>query len=150
MKQITFRCVCCRRLRPRNPRVKIQKYCGSKSCQQARKNKWQREKQQTDPDYRANKKESQSSWQERNPGYWKQYRSNNSEYCEMNRRRQKIRDHNRRCAVGTARTCSRLAKKDALEQFFYDTTESYYILPVVADLAKKDALTVKIIPTTVR
>ena len=148
MRQVTFRCVCCRRLRPRNPRVKNQKYCGTKSCQQARKNKWQREKQQTDPDYRANKKESQRCWQERNPDYWKQYRSNNFEYCQMNRERQKIRDLNRRCAVDPAHSC--LAKKDALEQFFYDTTESYYILPVAANLAKKDALTVKIIPTTVR
>ena len=68
----------------------------------------------------------------------------------MNRSRQKIRDQNRRCAIGTARKCSRLAKKDALKRFFYDTTESYYILPVIADLAKKDALTVKIIPTTAR
>lgn len=53
MKQITFRCVCCRRIRPVNPRVKDQEYCGIKSCQQARKNKWQREKLQTDPDYEA-------------------------------------------------------------------------------------------------
>ena len=145
----TFRCVCCRRIRPRNPRVKNQLYCSAKSCQQARKNKWQREKQQTDPDYRANKKESQRSWQERNPGYWRQYRNRNTEYCEMNRKQQKVRDNHRRSADDEIRS-SHLAKKDTLNQFFHDTTESYYILPVIDNCAKKDALTVKIIPTTVR
>ena len=43
----------------------------------------------------------------------------------MNRERQKIRDLNRRCAVDPAHSSGRLAKKDALEQFFYDTTERY-------------------------
>jgi hypothetical protein len=46
-------------------RVKNQRYCGSRTCQQAKKNKWQREKQQTDPDYQANKRESQKAWQKR-------------------------------------------------------------------------------------
>lgn len=33
--------------------MKNQRYCGARDCQQARKNAWQREKQQTDPDYRS-------------------------------------------------------------------------------------------------
>ena len=36
------------------PQCKDQTYCSKPECQQKRKNKWQREKRQTDKDYRAN------------------------------------------------------------------------------------------------
>ena len=96
MKQLTFRCSCCRRIVPRNPRAINQRYCGTKPCQQARKNKWQRNKQQMDSDHRANKEESQRTWREQNPDYWKQYRERNPEYCERNRQLQRKRDLKRR------------------------------------------------------
>jgi len=41
-----------------------------------------------------------------------------------------------------------LAKKDALDGFFNDTTMTYLIYAGEGNLAKKDALSVKIIPIT--
>ena len=144
MEQVTFRCACCRRILPRNPKVKNQGYCGAGACQQARKNRWQREKQQTDPDYRANKRESQQAWQKRNPIYWRQYRSRNKKYREGNRRMQQERDRRRRRTTAD----DNLAKKDALDGLFNDTTMTYFIYAGEGNLAKKDALSVKIIPIT--
>ena len=151
MKQITFRCACCKYIRPRNPRVKNQKYCGAKSCQQARKNKWQRKKLQTDPDYRTDKREIQQSWRARNSDYWKQYRDKNPDYCERNCRLQRERDK-KRCpdSVIPASDAEYLAKTDTLSQYLNETTTSYYICPAGSNLAKKDALEVKIVPISMR
>lgn len=113
MKQLTFRCSCCRRIVSRNPRVRNQRYCAAKPCQQARKNKWQRNKQQVDSDHRINKEESQRSWRQQNPGYWKLYRERNPEYCEQNRKLQRKRDMKRRLKNISAANESNLAKKDA-------------------------------------
>ena len=143
MEQVTFRCTCCRRILRRNSRVKNQRYCGARACQQARKNKWQREKQQADPDYRSNKRESQQAWQKGNLTYWRQYRSRNLEYLERNRQLQQERDR-KRCQT----TDDRLAKMDTLSRYFNDTTATYYIYAGGENLAKKDALLVKIIPIT--
>jgi len=144
VRPITFRCACCRRIRPRNPRVKNQRYCGDKRCQQARKTKWQREKLQADPDYRTNKKESQQIWKQKNPGYWKQYRRNHPDYRRRNRRMQRPRDH--RIITGNGAGAVHLAKMDTLDVFLNDTTASYFILPVKGNLVKMDALEVKIVP----
>ena len=151
MKQITLRCVCCKRIRPRNPRVKNQKYWGAKSCQQARKNKWQREKLRTDPDYRADKLDIQQSWRARNSDYWKRYRDKNPDYCERNCRLQRERDK-KRCpdSIIPTNDDAYLAKKDTLSQYLDETTTSYYICPVASNLAKRDALEVNIIPISVR
>ena len=143
MEHITFRCTCCRRIRRRNPRVKKQSYCGDKRCQQARKSKWQRERQQIDPDYRTNKRESQQAWREKNPGYWKQYRRKHPGYCKRNRQRQRIRDRNR---CNNASYNDDLVKMDTLDLFLNDTTTSYFICPAESGLVKMDALEVKIVP----
>ena len=145
MEQVTFRCTCCKRIVRRNPRLKKQRYCGAKACQQARKTKWQREKQQVDHDYRINKKESHQAWQKINPTYWRQYRSRNPEYRERNRQLQQARDRKK-----PQETAGHLAKMDALSQYFNDTTRTYYIYAGGENLAKMDALSVKIIPITTR
>ena len=145
MKTCTFRCVCCRRILPRNPRVHNQKYCGAKACQRARKSKWQREKQQTDPDHRANKCESQRAWQRKNPFYWQQYRQKNPNYCEQNRKLQRVRDKAARQSVPVKEN---LAKMDTLESLLKDTSITYFISADSGNLAKMDALAVKIVPTT--
>lgn len=139
----TFRCACCKRIRQRNPRVKTQRYCGDKGCQQARKNLWQREREQGDPVYRVNKRESQRAWRHRNRGYWKEYRRQHPEYCERNRRLQIRRDRPR---TGGDVSSGSLAKPDTLMGYLNDTTESYLLFPASANLAKLDALTVKIVP----
>jgi len=145
VKRGTFRCACCRRILPRDPRVKNQRYCGAKTCQRARKSKWQREKQKTDPDYRINKRESQLAWQQKNPCYWQQYRKKKQGYCERNRQLQQTRD---RARSWTATTQKHLAKMDTLGRIFDNTSMIYFISPNRGNLAKMDALPVKIIPIT--
>ena len=71
----TFRCRHCKQLAAR--RSEDQRYCGREACQRARKNAWRREKYSTDPDYRANHKESMASWFESQGGtarYYRRYR----------------------------------------------------------------------------
>ncbi len=145
VKKGTFRCACCRRILPRNPRVKDQQYCGAKACQRARKSKWQREKQHTDQDYRANKRESQRTWQKKNPFYWQRYRHKNPSYCERNRKLQRARDKSRQQPVTTK---EHLAKMDTLERIMHDTSITYFISANRDNLAKTDALAVNIIPIT--
>ncbi len=145
MKQATFRCACCRRILPRDSRVKNQRYCGVKACQRARKRKWQREKLEMDPDHRANKRESQRAWQSKNPIYRQKYRGKNPDYCERNRQLQQVRDRAKRQAA-TAEV--HLAKMDTLEHILNDTSMTYFISASLGNLAKMDALPVKIIPIT--
>ena len=96
MKRKMFRCACCGRILPCDPRARNQHYCGRKKCQQARKNKWQRQKLANDPDYRKDKRDSQRTWREKNKGYSKKYRGLHPVYVLHNRQKQKERDK-RRC-----------------------------------------------------
>ena len=143
MKRATFRCACCRRILPRNSKVKNQRYCGDKACQRARKRKWQREKLEADPDHRANKRESQRAWQNKNPTYWQEYRRRNPDSGGRNRRLQRLRDRTKRQGAGND-----LAKKDTSTRLFNDTSIIYYISSNMGNLAKMDALPVKIITIT--
>ena len=68
----TIRCAHCRCLVLPNPRVKTQRFCSNKACQRARKAQWQRTKLATDPDYQANQRDCQRSWQNQHPQYWHQ------------------------------------------------------------------------------
>ena len=79
------RCAHCGCLLDLNPRSKNQRYCGKKECQRARKRAWQKNKMATDPDYRANQRECNKAWQEKNRHYWRNYRKNHPEYAERNR-----------------------------------------------------------------
>lgn len=98
-------CVCCGHSFEPRPQVPNQSYCSSPVCQRARRQRWQRDKLQTDPDYRENQQRSQRAWFERHPEYWRHYRDINPEYVEHNRARQRIRDQPRQEAD--------LAKMDA-------------------------------------
>jgi len=66
-----------------------------------------------DSDHKVNKEESQRTWRQQNPGYWKLYRERNPEYCERNRKLQRIRDMRRRFKNLSDINVSNLAKKDA-------------------------------------
>lgn len=138
----TNRCVHCGRHFIPNPRVKDQRYCGREECQRARKTRWQREKMKTDPEYQGNQRDSQRSWRERNPGYWKQYRMRHPDYAMRNRLLQRHRDK---------RGCFKdLAKMDTLEDTFSSVKAgSYYLIAEKSNLAKMDALAHKVylIPT---
>jgi hypothetical protein len=60
------------------PQVPNQTYCSSPECQRARKVRWQQDKLRTDPDYRGNQRDAQRAWRDRNPDYYRSYRSANS------------------------------------------------------------------------
>jgi hypothetical protein len=103
----TIRCAHCRcRFLP-DPRVKSQRFCSNNTCQRARKTRWQRDKMTTDPDYRANQRDGQRSWQHHHHQYWRQYRQARADYRERNRLLQTHRDYKRRVRP--------LAKKDVFE-----------------------------------
>ena len=114
-----------------DPRIKNQRYCGKLECQRARKASWQRQKLAADPDYQANKVDSQRAWLSRNPRYWQNWRARRPEYVERNR----IGQENRR-----NRYKGRVAKMDALEPFSEIKTGSYFIMPDCGEMvAKMDA-----------
>jgi hypothetical protein len=111
-----------------------------------RKSKWQHQKEQSDAEYKLNKKQSQHLWLEKNPGYWKGYRKRHPQYCERNRRLQQQRDksrYGRNVSVG-----GNLAKMDTLNGFLNDRIGRYIISPAAGNLAKMDALIVKIVPVS--
>lgn len=131
-----IRCKHCHRQVPANPRLKNQQYCNHKICQRARKTEWERRKIAADQDYRTNRKESRKIWQEKNPGYWSVYRRTHPEYRKENRKKQKLRD--------VKRKARRLAKTDALRRVNTLIPGGYYLIPIMDDLAKMDALMQKI------
>jgi hypothetical protein len=88
----------------------------------------------TDPDYQANRRESQKKWLERNRGYWRKYRSRHPDYCKRNRLLQKGRD--------TKRRFQNLAKMDASKQLLSIKAGTYYLLPRLANM---DALAQKVL-----
>jgi len=81
----------------KNPRIKSgQLYCGCKSCQQARKNAWERKKLKTDAGYYKKRKDQKATWHKNRPLYIYQrnYRETHPEYLKKNRFMQKIRNQN--------------------------------------------------------
>ena len=139
----TIRCAHGRcRLLP-DPRVKHQRCCSAKPCQRARKAQWQRIKLATDPDYQANQRDSQRSWQQPHPKYWQQYRHQHAAYRARNRLLQQHRDRKRRAQP--------LAKMDVIEPVTSMQPGMYHLIPAVGEhLAKMDVLSQKchVIPIT--
>ena len=80
----------------------------------------------TDPDYRANQREAQKSWRERNPDYWRKRKS--ARHAPPSPR--------------PVHPASTSVKMDALSPVFNGKTDEYIICPVGG---KMDALRVKII-----
>lgn len=137
------RCAHCRRHFVPNPRVKTQRYCSNKPCQQARKAKWQRDKMASDPDYQANQRDAGQAWQDQNRDYWRRYRQAHPDYRERNRLLQTHRDQQRRAKP--------LAKMDASAPLSFLKSGTYHIIRVPdKPLAKMDPLsmTCRLIPIT--
>ena len=132
MKQIP--CAHCGRLFNPNPRVKNQHYCSEKECQRARKRLWQKRKLADDPDYKANQKDAQKTWREKNPHYWKEYRKRSPQYVENNRNRQRER-----------RRGGSVAKMDASGMDLTLESGTYFIIPASAGVAKMDASARKVL-----
>lgn len=85
-------CAACGQVfQPRHQTPK-QTYCSTPRCQLERRRRWQLLKRQTDPDYQENQTRAQQAWGQRNPDYWREYRSTHPEYAERNRARQRERN----------------------------------------------------------
>ena len=85
------KCVHCAASFQSLPQVPHQLYCSQAACQQARRRLWNSQKLKVDPDYQDNKKRAQRGWMDRNPDYWRAYRSAHPEYTEKNRNRQRAK-----------------------------------------------------------
>jgi hypothetical protein len=70
-----------------------QRYCGSKACQQARKNQWERDRLKGDSAYRQKRCTSKKAWYSKSPGhrYQSWYRASHPDYVSDNREKQRLR-----------------------------------------------------------
>lgn len=133
----------------RNP---SQAYCSAPDCQRERKNKWRRDKMSADSDYKNNQQVANKRWQIKHPVYWRDYRASHPDYVQSNRNAQRARDrtadnnilpHSMDSGVGGG-NASHLAKSDALPTETLINTGSYWLIAIDDNLAKSDALLVKI------
>lgn len=144
----TFICRHCKSRSTRNPRVKEkQYYCGKGSCQQARKNAWERAKLKGDPLYRSKRSASKKAWYSQYPGdrYQASYRITHTGYNEANRKKQSLRNK-RRAWKG----CSpKIVKTDALSFGNLSGSGLYVLLPYREaehqKIVKTDGLIVEIL-----
>ena len=137
-------CVHCGKEFSPNPRVKNQRYCGDRSCQKARRARWQKAKMTKDPDYTENQRLCWKDWLAHHPGYYRDYRALHPEYVERNRFLQARRNAKRR-KDGLAKM---IAKMDSLDRGFYSRRgELFKLIPQDGRLiAKMDSLIVKLVP----
>lgn len=147
MKKIKKCCVHCHQtfFLTRNP---AQQYCAARCCQNARKRVWRKQARLKDPTYDENQRRVNGMWRRRQTDYWRRYRESHPNYMQRNREQQKLRDR-RRAQESMLSNASHLAKSDALETrkaAQITVPEGFYqLIPVMhSDLAKSDALTVKI------
>jgi len=111
-----FYCQHCGNRIRKNPRIKEgQEYCGCKSCQQVRKNKWEREKLKKDPSYRKRRCDQKARWRKDHNAdqYQKVYRQNHPDYVKGNRERQQLRNKNVQKALSEFLS-SNIVKTDTL------------------------------------
>lgn len=144
----TFICRHCKSRCIMNPRLKGgQYYCGRRSCQQARKNAWERDKlRRGDPSYRSKRAASKKAWYRQYPGdrYQAFYRSTHAGYSEENRKRQSLRNKRGGAKVSVAK----IVKTDALSSGNLWGSGLYMLFPYRdverQKIVKTDALIVEI------
>lgn len=136
MSTETFTCHHCHRRFKKNPRLKgEQHYCGSRECQQARKNNWEREKLKTDARYKARRLAYREQWYSCYPGdkYQSAYRQAHPEYLVGNREKQRKRG---KTLAGNA-SGSKIVKPDALASGSLAVCGLYVLSPYKNADAKK-------------
>ena len=133
----TFICLCCGGRHNKNPRLKIvQRYCGSKRCQQQRKNLWEKERLR-DPKYKTKRQASKRRWYLNYPGnkYQSEYRESHPDYCKENRRQQVFRNENRKITT----SAPKIVKTDTLTSESVAPQGYYVLLPYEKAVEKTDA-----------
>jgi hypothetical protein len=83
----------------------------------------------SDLDYKNDQRDYHKQWVEKHPGYYRNYRKQNQNYCDRNRELQKKRDKKHRLK----QSC----KRDALKQFSLIKPGTYRLIPFSK---KRDAL----------
>ena len=95
---LTFYCHHCGELVPRNPRIKKQKFCSSRICQNARRYTTNKARANKSSECINLRKSRNKRWRDNYPAheYQKEYRKNHPEYIKRNRELQKVRNNNRK------------------------------------------------------
>jgi hypothetical protein len=145
-----FYCRHCDKRTRKNPRIKtLQFYCGSQSCQQARKNLWERESLKDNPSYYNQRKSQKERWRKNRPihQYQKEYRDSHPVYAETNREKQHLRNEKaKKIAFETLH--KKIVKTDTLISESPGGRGLYEILPYKTrpgeKIVKTDALIVEI------
>ena len=93
----TITCLQCCKPVPRNPRIKKQKYCSSRLCQNTRRRSSGKKGSSSPSESGFLRKARNKRWRDTRPGheYQKQYRANHPEYVKRNREQQKERNKKR-------------------------------------------------------
>jgi endogenous inhibitor of DNA gyrase (YacG/DUF329 family) len=109
----TFTCHHCGKTLPRNPRIKKQKFCSSRGCQNARKRLHDKKVISTAKG-KLNQQGRNKRWRGKAPAhaYQAAYRGKNPEYEQRNREQQRLRNKGRRKEEKDA--SSMIVKTDAL------------------------------------
>lgn len=146
-----FYCRYCGKRTRKNPRIKNnnQNCCGSRRCQQSRKNLWEQERLKNDPIYSAKRKSQKADWRKKRPvhKYQKEYRDSHPFYAESNRKGQRLRNKNA-SRITLENKNRKIVKTDALTSESPIRQGLYEILPFTMRPGKKivktDALIVEI------
>ncbi len=137
------RCAACGCLFVPRRNVPQQRYCAKRACQRTRRRRWQRQRLQTDADYRANQAAAQRRWRERHPAYWRAYRQRHPEYTARNRAQQSERNQRRRQGA-TGPSPPSIANMDVCELETPVFSGTYRLIPVTRPgIANMDAYIVK-------
>ena len=94
---LTIICLHCGKKVPRNPRLKNQKYCCAKECQQVRMRIWKNRQYKQNSEYHRKSLARQKVWRSKYPAYQyqREYRKTHPEYVMRNRDQQKERNKKR-------------------------------------------------------
>ena len=126
--QTTFICCHCGCRCKKNVRLKShQRYCGSKACQLARQNKWEREKLKNDPSYRLKRSSSKKESYKNHSGhlYQSTYRATHPDYVSDNREKQRLRASK----VSKKTLEEKIVKTDALSSESLVSKGFYVLMP---------------------
>ena len=95
---LTIKCLHCGREVPHNPRIRKQKFCPSRACQNARRYTTDKARAKKSSECRYLRKSRNKRWRDNYPAheYQKEYRKNHPEYVKHNRELQKVRNNNRK------------------------------------------------------
>ena len=93
----TFTCHHCGKVATRNPRLKKQKYCSSRICQNARRNLTNKKKLKKSDQTRRLRQLRNKRWRDTYPAhkFQRHYREDHTEYVIDNRQKQKQRNKKR-------------------------------------------------------